>query len=279
MTGISRRSDHRHRGTSWRPGDTVSSRLVWLLTRVSSSSSPPMSISRWRVRLPVERGAFRRVGEWTASSAWQRSRIGETLDPCGSGHQPELETREGGRNDQAHSGRLPNRPDGYRTVTPYITVKGAAQAIDFYKRAFGAQERQRMTGPDGKSVMHADIKIGDSMVMLCDEFPQMGNRSPQTLGGTTASIFLYVPDVDSAFKQAVDAGAKAVMAPADMFWGDRFGKLVDRRPLRSRVGPGQPQGGPEPRGDPEARGGHHGRLGQAWRLAGSRSGGCDDKRQ
>jgi PhnB protein len=118
-------------------------------------------------------------------------------------------------------------PDGYRTVTPYITVKGAAQAIEFYKRAFGAQEGERMTGPDGKTVMHAEIKIGDSMVMLCDEFPQMGNRSPQTLGGTTASIFLYVPDVDSAFKRAVDAGAKAVMAPADMFWGDRFGKLVD----------------------------------------------------
>jgi PhnB protein len=118
-------------------------------------------------------------------------------------------------------------PDGYRTVTPYLTVKGAAQAIDFYKRAFGAQEIERMTGPDGKSVMHAEIKIGDSIVMLTDEMPQMGTRSPQTLGGTTASVFLYVPDVDSAFKRAVDAGAKATMPPADMFWGDRFGKLVD----------------------------------------------------
>lgn len=118
-------------------------------------------------------------------------------------------------------------PDGYRTVTPYITVKSAAQAIDFYTRAFGAQEVERMTGPDGKSVMHAEIKIGDSIVMLSDECPQTGNRSPQTLGGTTASIFLYVPDVDTAFKRAVDAGARATMAPADMFWGDRFGKLVD----------------------------------------------------
>lgn len=118
-------------------------------------------------------------------------------------------------------------PDGYRTVTPYLTIKGAAQAIDFYKRAFGAQEGERMTGPDGQSVMHAEIKIGDSLVMLSDEFPQMGGRSPQTLGGTTASIFLYVPDVDTAFKRALDAGAKAIMAPADMFWGDRFGKLVD----------------------------------------------------
>jgi len=118
-------------------------------------------------------------------------------------------------------------PDGYRTVTPYLTVKGAAQAIDFYKRAFNAQEIERMTGPDGKSVMHAEVRIGDSNVMLSDEFPQMGSRSPETLGGTTGSLFLYVPDVDAAFQRAVDAGAKAVMPPADMFWGDRFGKLVD----------------------------------------------------
>jgi PhnB protein len=118
-------------------------------------------------------------------------------------------------------------PDGYRTVTPYLTVKGAAEAIDFYKRAFGAQEVERMTGPDGKSVMHAEIRIGDSIVMLADEMPQMGTRSPQTLGGATGSIFLYVPDVDSAFKRALDAGARATMPPADMFWGDRFGKLTD----------------------------------------------------
>src|SRR5262245_25457322 len=118
-------------------------------------------------------------------------------------------------------------PDGYRTVTPYITVKGAAQAIDFYTRAFGAKPGERMNGPDGKSVMHAEIKIGDSMIMLSDEFPQMGSRSPQTLGGTSGSLFLYVPDVDAAFKRAVDAGAKAVMPPADMFWGDRFGKVTD----------------------------------------------------
>jgi PhnB protein len=118
-------------------------------------------------------------------------------------------------------------PDGYHTVTPYITVKGAAQAIDFYTRAFGARESERMTAPDGKHVMHAEIRIGDSIVMLSDEFPQMGNRSPQTLGGTTGSIFLYVPDVDTAFKRAVDAGAKAIMPPTDMFWGDRFGRLAD----------------------------------------------------
>jgi PhnB protein len=118
-------------------------------------------------------------------------------------------------------------PEGYRTVTPYLAVNDAAQAIDFYKRAFGAQEGERMLDPDGKKVMHAELKIGDSPVMLSDECPGMGPRSPQTLGGTTASIFLYVPDVDAAFTRAVDAGAKSIMAPTDMFWGDRFGKLSD----------------------------------------------------
>jgi PhnB protein len=118
-------------------------------------------------------------------------------------------------------------PDGYRTVTPYLTLTRAAQAIEFYQRAFGAQEKERMTGPDGQSVMHAEIRIGDSLVMLSDELPQMGTRSPETLGGTTGSIFLYVPDVDAAFKRAVAAGAKALMPPTDMFWGDRFAKLAD----------------------------------------------------
>jgi PhnB protein len=118
-------------------------------------------------------------------------------------------------------------PPGYHTVTPYLTVKGAAQAIEFYKRAFGAQEVERMPGPDGKSVMHAELKIGDSIVMLSDEFPQMGTRSPQTLGGSSGYLFLYVSDVDAAFKRAVDAGAKATMPPADMFWGDRFAKVSD----------------------------------------------------
>ena len=114
-------------------------------------------------------------------------------------------------------------PDGHPTVTPYLTLKDAAQAIDFYRRAFGADEEGRMNSPDGKSVIHAEIRIGDSMVMLSDEFPGMGPRSPQALGGTTASIFLYVPDVEAAFKRAVDAGAKGVMPPADIFWGDPFG--------------------------------------------------------
>jgi PhnB protein len=118
-------------------------------------------------------------------------------------------------------------PDGYRTVTPYLVVKGAARAIEFYKTAFGAREKERMAGPDGASVMHAELEFGDSVVMLSDEFPGANVRSPQSLGGTSASVFLYVPDVDAAFQRAVAAGAKPVMPLRDMFWGDRFGKVLD----------------------------------------------------
>jgi PhnB protein len=117
-------------------------------------------------------------------------------------------------------------PDGFHTVTPYLTVNDAARAIDFYKRAFGAQETVRMQGPPGK-IGHAELKIGDSIVMLADEMPGSGSRSPQSLGGSTVNIFLYVKDVDSAFKQAVNAGAKVEAPLADMFWGDRYGKLSD----------------------------------------------------
>jgi PhnB protein len=117
-------------------------------------------------------------------------------------------------------------PAGYHTATPYLTLSDCARAIDFYKKAFGAQEIMRMQGPPGK-IGHAEIKIGDSFIMLSDEMPGGGNRSPQSLGGTTSSIFLYVQDVDAAYKQAVDAGAKADMPPVDMFWGDRFGRLTD----------------------------------------------------
>ncbi len=117
-------------------------------------------------------------------------------------------------------------PEGFHSVTPYLTVNDASRAIDFYKRAFGAQEIARMQGPDGK-VGHAELRIGDSVLMLADEMPGSGCRSPQALGGTTAGIFLYVKDVDSAFKQAVSAGAKSDAEPADMFWGDRFGRLTD----------------------------------------------------
>ena len=117
-------------------------------------------------------------------------------------------------------------PQGYHSVTPYLTLDDAANAIDFYKRAFGAKEIMRMAGPHGK-IGHAEIKIGDSMIMLADEMPGGSARAPKSVGGTTASVFLYVEDVDATFKQAESAGAKAVMQPQDMFWGDRFGKLLD----------------------------------------------------
>jgi PhnB protein len=102
----------------------------------------------------------------------------------------------------------------------------AARAIDFYKRAFGAQEVVRMDGPGGK-IGHAEIKIGDSMIMLGDEMPGMGNQSPQTLGGTSSGIMLYVENADTVFNQAVSAGAQVEAPLADMFWGDRYGRLKD----------------------------------------------------
>src|ERR1041385_1116528 len=115
---------------------------------------------------------------------------------------------------------------GFRTVTPYLTVKDAERALDFYKRAFGAQELMRMKGPDGK-IGHAEIKIGDSVIMLADEMPGSGCKSPQSLGGTSSGVFLYVEDVDTAFNQAVSAGAEVEAPVADMFWGDRYGRLKD----------------------------------------------------
>lgn len=117
-------------------------------------------------------------------------------------------------------------PQGYHSVTPYLAVSNGAQALEFYKRAFGAQEVMRNNDPQGK-VTHAEIKIGDSFIMLSDEMPNSGLRSPQSLGGTTASLFLYVNDVDSTFRQAVSAGAKSEQPLADMFWGDRYGRLTD----------------------------------------------------
>jgi PhnB protein len=124
------------------------------------------------------------------------------------------------------AGQVRPIPEGFHTATPYLTVRNGTQAIEFYKRAFGAQEKSRMAGPDGK-LMHAELKIGDSIVMLADEMPGSDCRSPQSLNGTTGSVFLYVNDVDSVFNQAIQAGAKQVAAPQDMFWGDRFGKLSD----------------------------------------------------
>ena len=118
-------------------------------------------------------------------------------------------------------------PDGYHTVTPALTVKNGAEAIGFYKRALGARELMRIPGPDGKHLMHAEIEVGDSRVMLADESPEMGCRAPATVGSVTSSLYVYVEDVDKAFRRAVEAGAKPLMPPADMFWGDRFGQVED----------------------------------------------------
>lgn len=122
------------------------------------------------------------------------------------------------------AGKVQAIPQGYHSLTPYLVVRDGVRAIDFYKQSFGATELSRMAGPDGK-IAHAELKIGDSIFMLSDEM--MGNRSPQSLGGSAVSIFLYVDDVDSVFNRAVSAGAKSDMLPADMFWGDRYGKLTD----------------------------------------------------
>src|SRR5919201_4619717 len=117
-------------------------------------------------------------------------------------------------------------PEGYHSVSPALAIEGAAEAIDFYKRAFGAKERSRMPGPDGK-IAHAEIEIGDSVVMLSDPFPQSQVKAPSELGGTSVGMFVYVEDVDSVFQQAADAGATVTMPLEDMFWGDRFGSLMD----------------------------------------------------
>ena len=121
---------------------------------------------------------------------------------------------------------VPPIPAGYRSVTPYLCVDGAARAIEFYVKVFGAKELSRMPGPDGK-VMHAELRFGDRVFVLGDEAPEMGAPSPQTLGGSAVSLMHYVKDVDAVFARAVAAGARSVMPPADMFWGDRFGSLVD----------------------------------------------------
>jgi PhnB protein len=117
-------------------------------------------------------------------------------------------------------------PDGYHTATAYLIVNDAARALEFYKRAFNAKELMRLAGPDGK-VMHAEMKIGDSPIMLADEFPEVGARSPQSFGGSPVSILLYVEDVDARFSQAIAAGATVQRAVKDQFYGDRSGTLMD----------------------------------------------------
>jgi uncharacterized glyoxalase superfamily protein PhnB len=118
-------------------------------------------------------------------------------------------------------------PEGYHTLTPYLICRNAASAIEYYKKAFGAvQKGDVMAGPEGK-VMHAEVRIGDSLIMVADEFPEWGSLSPQSIGGSGMGLHIYVEDVDAAFDKAIGAGGIVEMPVADMFWGDRYGKLVD----------------------------------------------------
>jgi uncharacterized glyoxalase superfamily protein PhnB len=118
-------------------------------------------------------------------------------------------------------------PYGLHTLTPHLIVRDAGKAIDFYERAFGAEEINRMPGPDGKSVWHVQLRIGDSNLFLADEATLPGARSPETLGGECSTLQMYVEDAEAAFKRAVDAGCKVKLPLADRFWGDRYGQLTD----------------------------------------------------
>ena len=117
-------------------------------------------------------------------------------------------------------------PEGYSSVTPYLIVRGAAQALDYYKMAFDAEELMRFPGPDGR-IMHAEIQIGDARVMVADESPEMGHKSPATLGGNATGLMLYVTDVDDTFQRAISAGGKVMQPVKDQFYGDRSGNVTD----------------------------------------------------
>lgn len=117
-------------------------------------------------------------------------------------------------------------PEGYHSITPYLVVKEAAKAIEFYKKAFGAAEVMRMDDPSGK-IGHAELRIGDSHIMLADEYPEMKFRSPESYGGSPVSILLYVPDVDATTARAVENGAKLEREVKDQFYGDRMGQILD----------------------------------------------------
>ena len=117
-------------------------------------------------------------------------------------------------------------PDGFHTVTPYLSVNNAAEAIEFYKRAFGAEERYRLPMPGGR-IGHCELKIGNSIIMLADESPKCGSKSPQTLNGSPVAFALYVEQVDEAFDRAIEAGATLKEPLTDMFWGDRVGTVID----------------------------------------------------
>ncbi len=118
-------------------------------------------------------------------------------------------------------------PEGYQSLTPMFTFKDAHKAMEFYKKAFGAKERFVMPGPDGKGVMHAEVQIGTSIIMIGEENPTCTNKSAETMGGSPVSFYIYIENVDKAFKIAVDAGAEVRMPVEDMFWGDRMGTVQD----------------------------------------------------
>lgn len=118
-------------------------------------------------------------------------------------------------------------PEGCNTVNAYLIVKDAAQAIDFYTKAFGAEGGACMMGPDGKSIMHAELRIGNSSIMLSEENPEWHMKSAETLGGSPVSLHLYVEDADAMFKRAIEAGCTEIAPMMDAFWGDRYGKLMD----------------------------------------------------
>lgn len=117
-------------------------------------------------------------------------------------------------------------PEGYHSLTPYLIVHEGDDAIDFYVTAFGAEEIRRMLGEKGK-IMHAELRIGDSVLQLADEFPDTGARAPRSMGGTSAIVHLYVENTDDVFARSIEAGAKEIMAPRDAFWGDRYAKIED----------------------------------------------------
>jgi len=117
-------------------------------------------------------------------------------------------------------------PEGYHTATPALTVDDGVRALEFYAKAFSSTKRGGVSSFDGK-IMHAEFQVGDSIFMLSDEFPAMGNRSPKSLGGSPASVWLYVKDVDATYRQAIEAGATSISPPTDMFWGDRHARIRD----------------------------------------------------
>ncbi len=125
------------------------------------------------------------------------------------------------------AGQVKPIPDGFRSITPHLVVKDGRAAIEFYKKAFGAEEVMVIPGPDGSGVMHGEIRIGDSMVMLAEEWPGAPTQAPTTLNGTTGVLMIYCPNTDAAFERATKAGATPVMPPMDMFWGDRYSQVKD----------------------------------------------------